>query len=118
MDNRIERRLKNYSASYSTFSTDFLSYKYENKKERLILENYNIASEYSDETELVYKLDNRQLRKIKLEILSNSVNSELLKKILEKSVNISYEDILVKDLSKELSKEIDKQVLNDLMKSK
>ena len=89
-------------------------YKFENTKEKEIIEKY-FNVEFLDVDTIYYSLLTRQeRRKIKLLILEKNEISDIIEKILKSSVVISSSDIMERKLSHELAREIDKEILNKL----
>lgn len=105
---------RNFDLGYSAY----LSYKLEDKSEKLIIEKYIKPSEYSDDSEIIYEMDNILLRIIKLLKLSNNPDSIILEKVIEKSTKVTVEDLMIKNLSKDLAKQIDLEILSNLYKLK
>ena len=89
-------------------------YKFENQKEKEIIEKY-FNVELLDVDTIYYSLLTRQeRRKIKLLILEKNEISDIIEKILKNSVVISSSDIMERKISHELAREIDKEILNKL----
>lgn len=105
---------RNFDLGYSAY----LSYKLEDKSEKLIIEKYIKPSEYSDDSEIIYEMDNILLRIIKLLKLSNNPDSIILEKVIEKSTKVTVEDLMIKNISKDLAKQIDLEILSNLYKLK
>lgn len=92
-------------------------YKYDNVDETLIISKYFIL-DYIEGDYIYYMMSEKNLRKVKLLILSRSKISETLKKIMKESVYLSVQEVLENKLSRELAKEIDIDIIRNLMKKR
>jgi len=96
----------------SEYNSDIFEYKGDNEKDIFLIKKYfDFMKNYSEDDYFIFSVTNQTLRKIKLLIIQKSDDYKIYEKILSKSKNVSYEEILINSFSSEISRSIDKEIL-------
>jgi len=101
------------------YSLDIFEYECSDKKDILLIkEHFEFMEGFTDDKYFYYRVNIKNIRKIKLLIIQKSVDYKNFERILKRSKNITYEDMLSKQLTRELARSIDKEILKTISKMK
>lgn len=117
---KIKAEWKRIKLNYMPMFTknQYYEYKTKNDIEKSILKNNSeiiYMNYWHTETDIIFCLTNKQLRKIKLGYIIGKKDDILLKKIISESKIINnMEYIIEKQLSNELAESIDKEIIKGI----